>query len=156
MGLGLQVSAGGDLTQVRRQLRMAGDRELSRQMSRGLQRAAKPLKPAVQASALRLLPSGYGPLMSKSVRMRTQARERSGSASVSIRVLGQGKVENRDVSRINAGTLRHPVFGRRRKAWIAQRVRRGFVDRPVDGMTPDVVREMQAVVDWVADTITRG
>ncbi|MDG4796217.1 hypothetical protein [Micromonospora sp. WMMD1082] len=156
MGFSVQVSGGRDLTAVRRQLRVAGDRRLSQQMSRALSRAAKPLKPAVQASAVRLLPSGYGPLMSKSLRLRTQARERRGAATVSIRVHAAGKVENRDVARINAGTLRHPVFGKRRKAWIAQRVRRGFVDRPVDGMTPDVVREMHAVVDWVADTITRG
>jgi hypothetical protein len=156
VGFQVQVSGGADLTAVRRQLRQAGDRKLSRRMSAGLQRAAKPLKPAVQASAARLLPSGYGPLMSKSVRVRTQARERRGSASVHIRVLGQGKVENRDVARINKGTLRHPVFGRRRKAWIAQRVRRGFVDRPADRLGPDMAREMHAVVDWVAATITKG
>lgn len=156
MGFQVTVTGAADLTAVRRQLRAAGDRRLSAQMSRGLQRAAKPLKPAVQASAARLLPSGYGPLMSKSVRVRTQAGERRGSASVHIRVLGQGKVENRDVAAVNRGTLRHPVFGRRRKAWIAQRVRRGFVDRPADRLGPDMAREMQQVVDWVADTITKG
>ncbi|HWD08077.1 MAG TPA: hypothetical protein VHA57_03175 [Actinomycetota bacterium] len=156
MGFQVTVTGAADLTAVRRQLRAAGDRRLSQQMARGLQRAAKPLKPAVQASAARLLPSGYGPLMSKSVRVRTQARERRGSASVHIRVLGQGKVENRDVAAVNRGTLRHPVFGRRRKAWIAQRIRRGFVDRPADRLGPDMAREMQQVVDWVADTITKG
>lgn len=125
-------------------------------MSAGLSRAAKPVKPEVQASAVRLLPSGYGPLMSKSVRVRTQARERRGAASVTITVSAAGKRENRDVSRINKGVLRHPVYGRRRKPWIAQPVRRGFVDRPVDRLVPQVAREMQAVVDWVAAQITKG
>lgn len=141
-------------------------------MSRGLQKAARPLKPAIQASAVRVLPKrgGYGPLMSASVRLRTQARERRGSASVHITVWAKGKTDKRDVARINAGMLRHPVFGRTRRLkrhakwratsksnpWVAQKVRRGFVDRPVDQLTPDVVREMHAVVDWVADVITKG
>lgn len=152
----MRVSAGRDLTQVRRQLRMLGDRGLSRQMSAGLSRAAKPVKPEVQQSAVRLLPSGYGPLMSKSVRVRTAARERRGAASVTITVSAAGKREHRDVARINRGVLRHPVYGRRRQPWVAQPVRRGFVDRPVDRLAPEVAREMQAVVDWVADQITKG
>lgn len=156
MGFGVRVGVGRDLTQVRRQLRQLGDKDLSRQMSRALTRAAKPVKPAVQKSAQQLLPSGYGPLMSKSLRARTQARERRGAASVTITVSAAGQRENRDVRRINAGVLRHPVFGRRRKPWIAQPVRRGFVDRPVDRLAPEVAREMQAVVDWVADQITGG
>lgn len=151
---------------MRRQLRQLDDKALSRQMSRGLQRAAKPVKPAVQKEAVALLPSGYGPLMSRSVRVRTQARERRGSASVTIRVYADGEGEQRDVRRINAGTLRHPVFGRSRtirrtgtrvaNPWVAQTVRKGFVDRPVDRLVPDVAREMNAVVDWVADQITKG
>ena len=170
MGFQVSVSGGADLTAVRRQLRAAGDRQLSRRMSAGLQRAAKPLQPAVKASAARLLPSGYAPLMSRSVRVRATARERRGAASVHLTVTAKGKTEKRDVNRVNAGTLRHPVFGRTRKLrhharhratskanpWVAQRVRRGFVDRPVDRLGPDVEREMHAVVDWVADVITKG
>lgn len=158
MGFQVKAAGGRDLTSVRRHLRMVGDGELSRMMSRGFQRAAKPVKPAVQKSALRVLPKrgGYAELMSKSVRLRTQARERRGTASVTIRVLGQGKRENRDVARINAGTLRHPIPAGRRHAWVNQKVRRGFVDRPVDGLTPDAAREMRAVVDWIATQITKG
>ncbi|MEW2474607.1 hypothetical protein AB0875_12530 [Micromonospora gifhornensis] len=170
MGFQLTVTGGADLTVVRRQLRAAGDRRLSQQMARALQRAAKPLQPAVKASALAVLPSGYGPLMSRSVRVRAAARERRGAASVHLTVTARGAVEKRDVNRINAGVLRHPVFGRTRRLrrhaqhratskvnpWVAQRVRRGFVDRPADRLGPDVAREMQSVVDWVADTITKG
>lgn len=156
VGFSTRVSAGRDLTSVRRSLRMLGDQGLSRQMSRGLQRAARPVKPAVQAEAVRALPSGYGPLMSKSVRVRTQSKERRGSASVTIRVYSDGKKEHRDVVRINKGVLRHPIPAGRRHPWVDQRVRRGFVDRPVDRLAPDVRREMNAVVDWVADQIVRG
>ncbi|WP_330438820.1 hypothetical protein OHB44_28015 [Micromonospora sp. NBC_00821] len=156
MAFSIKATGSRELTAVRRNLRMVGDGDLSRQMSRGLQRAAKPLKPAVQKAAVQLMPSGYGPLLSKSVRLRTSVRERRGSASVQIKVTGAGKRENRDVVRINRGVLRHPIPAGRRHPWVDQRVRRGFVDRPVDGLGPDVAREMRAVVDWIADQITKG
>lgn len=156
MGFTVQVQPGRDLTTVRRNLRQLGDRGLSRQLSAGLQRAAKPLKPAVQKSAASLMPSGYGPTLSKSLRVRTQTRERRGSASVQIRLFGEGKGEKRDIPTINRGTLRHPVFGRRKKAWVAQKVKVGFVDRPADQLGPAMAREMQAVVEHVADLITKG
>lgn len=156
MALSIKATSSRDLTTVRRNLRQLGDRGLSRQMARGLQRAAVPLKPAVQRKAAELLPSGYGPLMSKSLRVRTQVRERRGAASVTIRVFGAGKRENRDVVRVNKGVLRHPIPAGRRHPWVNQPVRRGFVDRPVDGLGPDVAREMRAVVDYIADQITKG
>ncbi|HEX6969862.1 MAG TPA: hypothetical protein VF174_13780 [Micromonosporaceae bacterium] len=172
MGMQVRVQGGRDLASVRRSLRTLGDQNLSRQLSKGLQRAAKPLKPAIQKSALQLLPKsgGYAELMSKSVRVRTAVRGRSGSASVTLTVFGDGKTEKRDVPRINKGILRHPVYGRSRplknharykatsktNPWVAQRVRRGFVDRPIDRLAPEVRREMHAVVDWIADQITKG
>ena len=170
MAVSVSVTGGADLTQVRRNLRMLGDKGLSQQMSRGLQRAAKAVGPEVRAEVAKVMPSGYAPVLSKSLRFRTSAAERGGSASVTIRVYGDGKKEKRDVVRLNRGELRHPVFGRSRplknharhratamaNPWVSQKVRPGFVDRPVDRLVPEVRREMQQVVDWVADQITRG
>ncbi|HEY9418156.1 MAG TPA: hypothetical protein VIQ30_25635 [Pseudonocardia sp.] len=157
MGMSVRVAGGADLTSVRRNLRLTGDQELSRRMSRGFQRAAKPIKPAVQASAVKVLPKrgGYGELMSRSVRVRITTRERRGTASVTIRVVGAGKQENRDIARINKGILRHPIPAGRKHPWVNQTVRRGFVDRPVDGLSPDAAREMRAVVEWIASQITK-
>lgn len=158
MAFQVRAAGGRDQTSVRRHLRQVGDREMSRRMSRGFQRAAKPIKPAVQKSAVKVLPKrgGYGALMSKSVRMRVAARERRGTAAVTITIHGAGKSEKRDVPRINKGVLRHPIPAGRKHPWVDQRVRRGFVDRPVDGLSPDAAREMRAVVGWVADQITKG
>lgn len=156
--MSVRVAGGADLTSVRRNLRMLGDGDLSRQMSRGFQRAAKPLKPEVQKSAEALMPhrGGYAGLLSKSLRFRTTTRERRGAASLVITIYGAGKKEQRDVVRLNRGVLRHPIPAGRKHPWVNQSVRRGFVDRPVDRLAPDVAREMQAVVDYIADQITRG
>lgn len=155
MALSVRVDGGRDLTSVRRNLRMLGDRGLSRQLSAGLQRAAKPFAPAVRAEVPKAMPSGYAPTLSKSLRFRISSSERRGAASVVIRVYGDGKAEKRDVPALNRGVLRHPVYGRRSN-WVAQKVRSGFVDRPADRLAPDIRREMNAVVDYIADQITKG
>lgn len=116
------------------------------------------------------MPSGYAPVLARSLRFRTQVRASHSTARVLFRVYGDGRREQRDVAALNKGTLRHPVFGRTRplkrhakhratskaNPWVPQKVRKGFVDRPADRLTPEVARQMQAVVDWVGDQIARG
>ncbi len=52
---------------------------------------------------------------------------------VGVAIIGsqskQGK--KRDLEGINAGTIRHPTFGR--KPWTAQRVQAGYFDKPLEG-----------------------
>ena len=154
--MGFEVTAGSaDLASVRRALRKVGDTGLGRQLAAGLSRAARPLGPAIRAEVPKAMPSGYAPVLSKSLRFRTAVKSTKSTARLTYRVYGDGRREKRDVPTLNRGRLRHPVYGRR-SVWAEQRVRSGFVDRPVDRMVPDVVREMQAVVDQVAAQITKG
>ena len=170
MGMQVRVSGGAQLHTLRRTLRDLGDRGLGTQMSRGLRKAGAKLPPEVRAEVPKAMPSGYAPVLSKSLRFRTQVQEGRHTARVLFRVYGDGRKERRDVPRLNDGVLRHPVYGRSRplknharykatslmNPWVAQKVRPGFVDRPVDRLTPEVAREMQQVVDWVADQIKKG
>lgn len=151
----IRVTGGTDLARTREALRRVGDKALSRKMSKALQSAARPLGPEVRREIPRALPLGYAPELSRSMRFRTSVRERSGYARVQIRVYGDGRRQRRDVPTINRGTLRHPLFGNRNR-WYAQRVRPGFVDRPVDRLIPGVVDQMQTVVDAVAEQITQS
>lgn len=155
MGFNLRVDGHRNLSSVRQALREVGDKGLGRQMGQALKRAAEPLGKAVQAET-KVLPSGYAPLMSRSLRWRMAVRSQRDSAHVEWRVHADGQRERRDLPAVNRGVLRHPVWGRRRSPWVAQRVRSGVVDRPVDRLMPDVTREMQRVVDWVGDQIKRG
>ena len=168
--MSVRVQGGAQLHTLRLTLREVGDRGLGTQLSRGLRRAGAKFQPEVRAEVPKAMPSGYAPTLARSLRFRTQIQETRSTARVLIRVYGDGQKERRDVPRLNAGILRHPVFGRSRplkrharykatsmaNPWVAQKVRRGFVDRPVDRLAPEVAREMQQVVDWVADQIRRG
>lgn len=155
--MGFEVRVGtADLTSVRRALKQVGDVGLGKQLARGLSRAARPLGPAIRAEVPRAMPSGYAPVLSKSLRFRTAVNSTKQTARLVFRVYGDGRREKRDVPTLNRGVLRHPVYGKRGAGWVAQRVRSGFVDRPADRMGPDISREMQGVVDYVADQITKG
>ncbi|MEV4271929.1 hypothetical protein [Micromonospora aurantiaca (nom. illeg.)] len=168
--MAVRVTGSAQLHTVRQALRDVGDRGLGGQLRRGLKAAGDKLAPAVRAEVPRAMPSGYAPTLSRSLRFRTVTRETRHTAWVTVRVYGDGRKEKRDVPRLNAGVLRHPVFGRSRplknharykatsqlNPWVAQTVRKGFVDRPADRLMPEVSREMQRVVDWVASQITKG
>ncbi|MGW9196052.1 hypothetical protein [Micromonospora chersina] len=170
MGMSVRVTGGAKLHTLRQTLRDIGDQGLGKQLGRGLRKAGAKFGPEVRAEALKAMPSGYGPTLAKSLRFRTAIRETRHTAWVTFRVYGDGRKERRDVPQLNRGILRHPVYGRSRplkhharykatsqlNPWVAQKVRKGFVDRPVDRLVPEVAREMQQVVDWVADQIKRG
>jgi hypothetical protein len=178
MGMEVRVTGGRDLYTVSHALKQLGDKGLGKQMSKALQRAALPLRKDVRTSAEALLPhrGGYNLTMARSLRFRQAVRETRQSARVELKVWAVGPREQRDVRAVNAGRLRHPVHGKvryikwrrrpdgsrvripdpgqpRLNPWVQQRVRPGFVDRPVDKLAPEIRRQMDAVVDYIADQI---
>lgn len=166
MGFEVQFQS-RDLASLQRALRQVGDDGLGKQMSKQLRAATRPLAKEIRAEVPKAMPSGYAPVLSKSLRFRQAIKESRSTAQVTYRVYGDGQKERRDVIRLNQGVLRHPVFGRTRplkrhaihratsmvNPWVAQKVRPGFVDRPVDRLSPQVGRQMEAVLDYVADQL---
>ncbi|MGC5330996.1 hypothetical protein [Micromonospora sp. DT62] len=153
MGFSVQVSGGAELYRLRGQLKQLGDTGLGKHMDRAFKAAVKPLGPAIREEAGQALPSGYAPVLSKSLRFRLASKTKRQSTEVSYRVFGDGKRERRDVPSLNRGKLRHPVYGKRRKAWVEQKVRPGFVDRPADRLMPDISREMRSVIKYVSNEL---
>lgn len=154
MGLEVRISS-PDLLSVRRALKQVDDKGLGKQMSKGFRAATKKLPPEIRAEVPKAMPSGYAPVLSKSLSFRMSVRETRWTARLVYRIVGKGRKDQRDVRSLNRGTLRHPFFGNRQQ-WYAQKVRSGFVDRPVDRLAPDIAREMNAVIAYVAEQITKG
>jgi hypothetical protein len=153
MGMEVRVET-RDLFTVSRALRKIGDKGLGKQMSKALTDASRELRPAIKASAARLMPhsGGYAAVLSKSLRFRQTVQATRTTARVVFKVHADGRRARRDVPSLNRGRLRKPLYGNR-NYWYSQKVRPGFVDRPVDRAAPDIARRMNAVVDWVADQI---
>lgn len=153
MGLEVRIDT-RDLLGVSKALKRVGDKGLGKQMGRALQKASEDLRPTIRESAAALLPSrgGYAGVMSKSLKFRQQLQTSATSARVVFLIHADGRRERRDVPAVNRGRLRHPVYGNR-DAWTDQKVRPGFVDRPVDKLQPQIAARMKSVVDYFADQI---
>lgn len=152
MGFEVRLAGGTQLDRVVYGLRRVGDQGLGRIMSKQLRAATAPLRKDIKAEVPRAMPSGYAPILSKSLRFRQQIQTTRTTSRVTFRVHADGQRERRDVPTLNRGRLRHPLWGDR-EYWVDQRVRRGFVDRPIDRWRPEIRRQMDAVVAWVASEI---
>lgn len=118
-------------------------------------KSARPGQKAVKTSVPQYMPSGYAPVLKKNLRMRTKIGKRGG---VSVRIVAKAKGQQklRHVGPHNEGVLRHPVFGRRRQPWVAQRVRRGFFSEPLLKTRPAIQVALLKAMSEVADNIAKG
>lgn len=97
---------------------------------------------------------GYAALLAAAI--RTTTRVTTGAViKAAVTVSAQGRREQRDVSSVNLGRLRHPVWGNR-KVWATTRVLPGFVTRPIDRARDRIVDVARDARDELANRIVRG
>src|SRR5688500_4654013 len=111
------------------------------------------------------MPGGYAPVLAASLQVKTSASVTSGRVSVRVSAPTGGKF-GREVRRLEAGSLRHPLFGNRgtyisrtgeeRSAWFSQRVRRGFASVPLRATRPWIVKRIDAELAAIARDVERG
>jgi hypothetical protein len=129
---------------VARKLKDVGDKDLRKELLKGLQEAAKPLKVAVANSARAKLPKRGGLaefVASGKVTVNTRAGANPGITIKSQRGSGADK-----------GTVRHPVFGS--EVWVGQPVSPGWFTQTLTDAAPAVREELVKVIDDVAKKVT--
>lgn len=153
-----RITGTAELRKLAARLRTAGRTDLERQLRRALEVAVKPTSQEVHAGLGRHIPSGFVGTLGGDLRIVPQFRGRSGS--VSIRATAKGRQEKRDLSTMDRGILRHPVFGRTRKGrptpWVAQRIPAGFFSKPAEKTRSRAAREVGAALDRIAEQIEKG
>jgi hypothetical protein len=149
----ITIRGAGELRRVAAQLR-AEQKALQANIVRGARRAVRPLERAIRAEVPAHMPGGYTAVLAPALRITTSVRFAS-SPGIRIRVRAAGKVEDRDVASLDAGVLRHPLFGNRGH-WYAQGIRAGFVSGPARALADDVYRELNQVAEDVRQRIERG
>jgi hypothetical protein len=128
------------------------DRSLRNQLLRHVRVAAQAAIPDVQQAARDTLPRGGGladRVASQAYRVQASYAGRSGAR---VRIAGVGMKELRD---IDAGRVRHPVYGNR-SVWRAQSVAPGFFSRTIANRAPEIRAEIGRAVEDAAHTITEG
>lgn len=167
----VEVKGVDKLRRVARQLREAGDKALQQELYAGLNRAVKPLRGDAVRNLGEYLPSGYAPEVEGAFSTKVGG-SRGRDVKVSVTATARGSAEKRDLSALNAGVLRHPVYGRYRfvkasrkskhrdvryaNPWVAQGVRAGFFDDAAKRLAPEVAAECERVLDEVAAKIEGG
>jgi hypothetical protein len=141
----VHVEGAAKLHTVATELKELGDGKLRRELGKAIRDAAKPMKDAVHESFLSKLPKrgGLNQLVARAT-ISTAIKNGSRSAGVQLKAVNA----NASLKSIDAGSVRHPVFGRR--AWVSQKVTPGSFTDPVTEHTPAV----QAAVIKALDEMT--
>lgn len=157
-GAAIEVVGVEQLAQVARDLKAAGDRDLRRELFRGIQRSAKPLKAEAKSAALDELPKSGG-LSVEIANSRWSVNTRLGVRNPSIRIVGRGRINEsgreHDLNALDRGRLRHPTWGRRGpNDWKNQSVKvHWFSDRMENAADTEVRANILEAVDKVADKL---
>lgn len=135
-----------------RRIRVHADaKALRKELYQGLNRVTKGVRADMRASIGPSLPSrgGLAALMMAKASLTSTASQGK-NAGVRIRA----RHKSYDLKRLNAGRLRHPVFGNRR-VWVEQTagINPGFLDDSFEKQKPEIAREVQRVLDDIARKI---
>lgn len=152
----LEIRGAEDLAKLSKALRQLKDKELKRELTRGITRATKPLKAAVRAHALAKLPKrgGLGARVAKS---RLAHRTRSGR-NATVRIEAKPSFQTlRDPLRVDKGRIKHPAFGAPASVapWVFQDVTPGWFSKPLQDGAPVVREELEEVMEDLAKKVLK-
>lgn len=142
--LDVRITGADRLAAVAKQLRQTADKDLRKEMYRGLRRAARPLIADARENARRTLPK-QGGLNERVARSRFKVSVRGSGRNPGVRISATGVDARVDTQ----GRDRHPVFGNRR-VWVQQKVRPHWFEIPMRAGAPKVRRELDRVVVDIA------
>ena len=111
-------------------------------------------RPTLVGMVPQFMPGGYAPVLARDLRVATTVSLAAGRVSVRVSAPTGGKF-GREVRQLEAGSLRHPLFGNR-GFWYRQRVRRGFASVPLRAVRPHIVGRINAELRDIARDVERG
>ncbi len=147
--LSFTVTGGNRAHVLGKRLKAMGNKELEKELRKGVARALRPATQVVRRSVPQYLPSGYAPTLQKALKLRTSNLAKG----LRITAAAAGNPRPRRVTALNQGTLRHPLWGNR-KYWFAQKVTPRFFDQPLEGQRDQVRAELEKTLAEVAAKIT--
>lgn len=148
----LEVTGQAEIRRVAARMR-AEDAAFDKNLVAGIRRAVAPLGTAIKAGVPNYMPSGYAPVLGAALSTTTSVRQVRGPG-VSVRVSAKGRSRPRHVRALDAGLLRHKLFGNP-NFWYSQRIRAGFVTDKFKAMRDPVVASMRQVIENVVERIAR-
>lgn len=159
------VSGQVKLVSTAARIRAEGNKSLAKEMGARIKASLDPVDRAILASVAATMPSGYAPVLSRSLKFRKQVATTGRRAAVRHVTYATGSKERRDVAALEAGRLRHPVFGRSRAGrrrgerianpWAVTKVQAGFHARGTRNAMEHAEDAMVTVLDGLATRLGR-
>jgi hypothetical protein len=150
---GSAVGGRAELRHVQGILLDAGS-DLKKRLLAETRKAMPPTERQIRVATGRL-PTGYIATMARAVKVKTRVTSGVDSVRAKVRVTALGRAQKRDVNRIDAGRLRHPLFGNRLR-WYTTTVTPRFVRDPIDLLGKRIGDGAERAANDVADEILRG
>lgn len=156
----IRITGAEQLRALGRDLKAAGvqGQGLRRELLRGMRAAEKPLKDAVHQSALDSLPKKGGLnewVAAESVTARNSLSGRGAGVRIVARKKG-GKKGSHDLEAVDAGNVRHPVWGRWLKDVPTQSVESGYFTKPLNEAAPELIAVLSMAIEITARRIAKG
>lgn len=147
-----RVQGADQLDDLAKRLKAAGNGDLRKELLRGIRETNKPTISDIRASARSRLPHGGG-LADTVARASIGTRTRLSGKSVGVEIKGTSW-RLRNLRSINAGRLRHPLFGNREHFFV-QPVEPGFFDEPIEKRGDEILRGIEDVMADVARRVAK-
>lgn len=149
-----EVTIGGQgahqLEVLARRLKATGDRELRKELLRGIREGTKGTKPKIANSLASRLPKRGG-LAARMATSRITTKTKLSGRTVGVTLEARAP---HDIRGMNAGRLRHKVFGR--EQWVDQDIEPGVFTDPIEEDAPEIRDAVQRVMRNLADRIERN
>jgi hypothetical protein len=154
-----------ELEAIAFRLRRAGDEDLGRELAKAMRDAVDPVPGKIRAGLKSHLPDRYAETLDTDLDIKTIARNSGGAdADAAVAVYAQtlsGK--NRQLRRLDAGLLRHPLWGDR-EYWFTQAggagtgpgMHSGWFTSPCEDAGPQVAAGLERALGDVSDKAAGG
>lgn len=150
--LSVSIQLGERFSSLPNRLREAASSSLRRELDQALTRSVRDLPQALRASAVSTLPrrGGLGEL---TARTPIKISHLTSGSSVSVRVTASPRRGLSDIARLDRGSVRHPLFGRRSR-WYTETVSPGWWAKPIDAVATKARSEIEQAMDTVVHQIS--
>lgn len=142
----IEVRGAEQLADLSRRLKTAGDKDLQRELSKGIAAAMQPLRRDLPRSAQRL--PRRGGLAKQVAGSRLRIVRRNTGRAVGLRLTATNPD---NIRRIDKGEVRHKTYGH--LPWQTQRVTPGWFTDPAEAAAPAARREVEAAMTEVVRKI---
>lgn len=151
----ITVTGAEGLARLSRALKAAGRNDLRKDLLRGLRKASKPMIPAARSAAAESLPHRGG-LAEDIAGAKWVVRTRLQGRGAGVRITGAWSSSGRqhDLSKLDTGLLRHPVWGHPVHGpgaiWVGQAIKPRWFSNAMEALAPEIREELLTVIDEVA------